>query len=63
MSAEGPVGRTWFKSSHSSAQGDNCVEVALGSAAVRVRDSKDTARPVVTVRRGPWAEFVRFVAR
>ncbi|WP_052868833.1 DUF397 domain-containing protein [Streptomyces niger] len=63
MSDDEVDARTWFKSSHSGTEGDNCVEVALGAAVVRVRDSKDTARPTVTVRRGPWAEFVRFVAR
>ncbi|WP_123462403.1 DUF397 domain-containing protein [Streptomyces sp. CEV 2-1] len=35
----------WFKSSYSGSGGDNCVEVALHTGAVHVRDSKDTGRP------------------
>ncbi|WP_052868834.1 DUF397 domain-containing protein [Streptomyces niger] len=53
----------WYKSSHSSAQGDNCVEVAVTPRAVHVRDSKDTTRPAMRVERGGWAAFVRHVAR
>jgi hypothetical protein len=53
----------WFKSSYSSAQNDDCVEVAVTEGAVRVRDSKDTARPHLAVTRDGWARFVRFAAR
>jgi hypothetical protein len=52
----------WFKSSYSSAQGDDCVEVAVTEAAVHVRDSKDTARPPFAVTSDNWARFVRFAA-
>ncbi|CAL9309078.1 DUF397 domain-containing protein [Streptomyces sp. SudanB66_2053] len=51
-------GLTWFKSSYSGAEGGDCVEVAAGSAAVHVRDSKAAAGPVVTVSRDAWAGFV-----
>ncbi|MGW4750537.1 DUF397 domain-containing protein [Streptomyces sp. NPDC004290] len=34
---------TWVKSTYSSGEGGQCVEVALGVPAVHVRDSKDTA--------------------
>ncbi|MER7395630.1 DUF397 domain-containing protein [Streptomyces sp. NPDC000151] len=50
----------WFKSSYSGSEGEACVEVATGPGAIRVRDSKDTARPYVTVSPGAWAEFVAF---
>jgi hypothetical protein len=51
-------GLVWFKSSYSGAEGGDCVEVAAGTAAVHVRDSKAVAGPVVTVSREAWAEFV-----
>ncbi|MEV5431010.1 DUF397 domain-containing protein [Streptomyces sp. NPDC052701] len=47
-----------FKSSYSGAEGGDCVEVAAGTAAVHVRDSKAVAGPVVTVSREAWAGFV-----
>ncbi|WP_086803793.1 DUF397 domain-containing protein [Streptomyces caniscabiei] len=51
-------GLTWFKSSYSGTEGGECVEVAAGSAAVHVRDSKAVAGPVLTVSRDAWAGFV-----
>ncbi|MCE7080380.1 DUF397 domain-containing protein [Streptomyces sp. ST2-7A] len=50
----------WFKSSYSGTEGDNCVEVAFGERAVLVRDSKDTARPHLAVRREEWARLLEF---
>jgi hypothetical protein len=55
-------GLAWFKSSHSGAEGGECVEVAAGPAAVHIRDSKDAAGPVLTVSREAWAEFVGFAS-
>lgn len=52
----------WYKSSYSSAQGDDCVEVAVTEQAVHVRDSKDVARAPLTVDRDGWARFVAFTA-
>ncbi|MER8233767.1 DUF397 domain-containing protein [Streptomyces sp. NPDC101490] len=54
-SAESPV---WLKSSYSDDDGNQCVEVATGAAAVHVRDSKDVARPGFRVSYGAWAGFV-----
>ncbi|GAA3657245.1 DUF397 domain-containing protein [Streptomyces chitinivorans] len=51
-------GLVWFKSSYSGAEGGQCVEVAAGTAAVHVRDSKAVAGPVLTVSHEAWAEFV-----
>ncbi|MGW0772684.1 DUF397 domain-containing protein [Streptomyces sp. NPDC002835] len=48
----------WFKSSYSGAEGGDCVEIAAGTAAVHVRDSKDVTRPVLTVSRAAWDGFV-----
>ncbi|WP_063730580.1 DUF397 domain-containing protein [Streptomyces sp. RTd22] len=53
----------WFKSSYSSAQNDDCVEVAVTEEAVHVRDSKDTARPHLAITPDGWTRFVRFAAR
>ncbi|WP_435846494.1 DUF397 domain-containing protein [Streptomyces fradiae] len=52
----------WFKSGYSGTQGDSCVEVALASGAVHVRDSKDVTRPALAVGRDGWGRFVRFAA-
>ncbi|MFH8384977.1 DUF397 domain-containing protein [Kitasatospora sp. NPDC018058] len=52
----------WFKSSHSGAEGGQCVEVAVANAAVHVRDSKDPAGPVLRIEPADWAAFVRFAS-
>ncbi|MGW5971710.1 DUF397 domain-containing protein [Streptomyces sp. NPDC055186] len=51
----------WFKSSYSSAQGDDCVEVAVTEQAIYVRDSKDVTRKPFVVGQGGWVQFVTFV--
>ncbi|NSL43068.1 DUF397 domain-containing protein [Streptomyces sp. 8P21H-1] len=51
-------GPAWRKSSYSGAEGGQCVEVAAGTAAVHVRDSKSAAGPVIRVSREAWAGFV-----
>jgi hypothetical protein len=52
----------WFKSSHSDGEGGECVEVAAGPGAVRVRDSKDREGPQLAVAPAPWAAFVSHLA-
>ncbi|MBJ6622581.1 MULTISPECIES: DUF397 domain-containing protein [Streptomyces] len=52
----------WFKSSYSSAQGDDCVEVAITEQTVHVRDSKDVVRRPFAVGREGWVHFVGFAA-
>ncbi|OEV26502.1 toxin-antitoxin system, toxin component [Streptomyces nanshensis] len=52
----------WYKSSYSTAQGDNCIEVAVAQQAVHVRDSKDLARPAFTVGHEGWGRFVSYAA-
>ncbi|MFB7458837.1 DUF397 domain-containing protein [Streptomyces sp. NPDC056188] len=49
---------TWVKSTYSSGEGGDCVEVALSTTAVHVRDSKDTARPGLLLGQDAWALFV-----
>ncbi|XIE79668.1 DUF397 domain-containing protein [Streptomyces sp. SBR177] len=48
----------WFKSSYSSEQGGDCVEVATTPDTVQVRDSKDTARPSLTLSPTAWDVFL-----
>jgi hypothetical protein len=52
----------WVKSSYSSEEGGECVEVALMPATVHVRDSKDAAGPILSLPAGMWTDFVRFAA-
>jgi len=52
----------WFKSSYSGGAGGECVEVAVSTAAVRVRDSKDAAGPELALGAGAWAAFVAFAS-
>ncbi|MFI1415885.1 DUF397 domain-containing protein [Streptomyces sp. NPDC020707] len=50
---------TWFKSSYSGSEGDDCVEVAVCRAAtIHVRDSKDALGPQLTLSPAAWADFV-----
>jgi hypothetical protein len=53
----------WFKSSYSGAQGGECVEVAIRSRAIHVRDSKDTARAGLAMGEDAWKGFIRFAAK
>ncbi|NKQ23975.1 DUF397 domain-containing protein [Streptomyces galbus] len=49
----------WRKSSYSSDQGGECLEVALTPCpAIAVRDSKNPAGPVLSFRPGAFQEFV-----
>ncbi|MEU0374041.1 DUF397 domain-containing protein [Streptomyces sp. NPDC006283] len=50
----------WFKSSHSSGGGGECVEVADGCGTVHVRDSKYLAGPRLAVPASAWADFITF---
>ncbi|MFC1229637.1 MULTISPECIES: DUF397 domain-containing protein [Streptomyces] len=61
MSAE-DTGLTWYKSSYSGNEGGACVEVAVSTAMVHVRDSKNRCRPHLSVNAKGWAAFVDFAA-
>lgn len=61
--SSGTTELTWFKSSYSGSQGDDCVEVAIAEQAVHVRDSKDLTRAAFTVGRAGWGQFVRFASK
>ncbi|MFB7086544.1 DUF397 domain-containing protein [Streptomyces sp. NPDC056296] len=48
----------WIKSSYSSGEGGECVEVAAAPGTVRVRDSKRPTDAIVTVSPQAWAGLV-----
>ncbi|MFE9336124.1 DUF397 domain-containing protein [Streptomyces sp. NPDC007063] len=48
---------SWFKSSYSDDSGGNCVEVAVESETVHVRDSKDTGIRPLALSPTAWAAF------
>ncbi|WP_030679413.1 DUF397 domain-containing protein [Streptomyces cellulosae] len=54
---------SWFKSSYSGGDGDNCVEVALHPEAVHIRDSKDTGIRPLVVAPGTWSVFTALAAK
>lgn len=49
----------WLKSSYSTGNGGECVEVAAGSTGIFVRDSKDAGGPMLTLSPQAWGRFVR----
>ncbi|UIX30539.1 DUF397 domain-containing protein [Streptomyces sp. GQFP] len=54
-----PAGNlAWFKSSYSSNEGGNCLEVAANPSAIHIRDSKNPSGPVLTVAPGTWTAFL-----
>ncbi|MGW4194594.1 DUF397 domain-containing protein [Streptomyces sp. NPDC005004] len=50
----------WHKSTYSSGEGGECVEVAVAGGAVHVRDSKQAADggPVLTVCSAAWSAML-----
>ncbi|MEU2128332.1 DUF397 domain-containing protein [Streptomyces sp. NPDC018352] len=52
----------WFKSSYSSGDGNDCIEVATTPGTVHVRDSKNVTLPPFTVTSVAWAEFVSYAS-
>ncbi|WP_031509778.1 DUF397 domain-containing protein [Streptomyces megasporus] len=53
----------WFKSSYSSGEGGECVEVCLAPDVVLVRDSKRATGPMLSVDPDAWSAFVQQAAR
>ncbi|NEA62023.1 DUF397 domain-containing protein [Streptomyces sp. SID12488] len=52
----------WFKSSYSTSEGPECVEVAAPSDAVHVRDSKDQQGPQLAFGQAEWSAFIPYAA-
>lgn len=58
-----PTGIQWRKSSYSSDQGGECLEVAqLPTATVAVRDSKAPSRSNVTITSAAFTTFVNWAS-
>ncbi|MFB8177750.1 DUF397 domain-containing protein [Streptomyces sp. NPDC055966] len=53
---------TWFKSSYSGTQGDNCVEVAMAEA-IHVRDSKQRESEQLALSPTAWSEFIAYATQ
>ncbi|MFJ1898718.1 MULTISPECIES: DUF397 domain-containing protein [unclassified Streptomyces] len=49
----------WFKSSYSTDEGGNCVEVATCPHTIHVRDSKDLAVPALALSPAAWSAFIQ----
>ncbi|AUH42795.1 DUF397 domain-containing protein [Streptomyces sp. CMB-StM0423] len=60
MSTTDP-GVSWFKSSYSSQDGGDCIEVAPTPHTVHVRDSKDPEGPILRFTPDAWTRFVALV--
>ncbi|MFF8030659.1 DUF397 domain-containing protein [Streptomyces sp. NPDC016626] len=57
-----PAGTQWRKSSYSSDQGGDCVEVAEIPFRIAVRDSKTPAEPVLALGSAAFAAFLTWTA-
>ncbi|GAA4681479.1 hypothetical protein GCM10023347_40410 [Streptomyces chumphonensis] len=54
---------SWRKSSYSSSNGGNCLEVGVGiPGVIPVRDSKDPNGPALSFTAGDWSAFVAGVS-
>ncbi|MFJ1783389.1 DUF397 domain-containing protein [Streptomyces anulatus] len=55
---------TWFKSSYSTNDGPDCVEVAAAPATIHVRDSKylPADGPRLGFAPAAWADFVTYAS-
>ncbi|MFF4602111.1 DUF397 domain-containing protein [Streptomyces sp. NPDC001339] len=52
----------WRKSSYSSTNGGECIEIGEGiTGIVPVRDSKDPNGPALTFKTGAWSSFVSVI--
>ncbi|MFI7410088.1 DUF397 domain-containing protein [Streptomyces sp. NPDC049627] len=56
------TGIQWRKSSYSGDQGGDCVEIGETITAVAVRDSKNPAGPILTLRPAAFSTFVTWTS-
>ncbi|NUP22773.1 MAG: DUF397 domain-containing protein [Streptomyces sp.] len=61
-SADSATDLDWFKSSYSSNDGPDCVEIAASASAVYVRDSKDQQGPQLAFGQAEWSAFIPYAA-
>ncbi|MGW1491973.1 DUF397 domain-containing protein [Streptomyces sp. NPDC002402] len=60
-SADSAAGLEWFKSSYSTSEGPECVEVAASLGTIHVRDSKNDQGAHLGFGPQGWAAFVAHV--
>jgi hypothetical protein len=53
-------GLPWVKSTYSSQDGGDCIEVAPTPHTIHVRDSKDPEGPILRFTPDAWAAFVAY---
>jgi hypothetical protein len=51
----------WFKSSYSTGNGGECVEVALAATHIRIRDSKRLDGPILSFGPEAWDALVGLI--
>ncbi|MCX4591252.1 DUF397 domain-containing protein [Streptomyces sp. NBC_01549] len=51
----------WFKSSYSTNEGGECLEIATAPTTVHIRDSKNLTGPTLAVTPTTWTAFLRTV--
>ncbi|NEY33236.1 DUF397 domain-containing protein [Streptomyces sp. PRKS01-65] len=52
----------WIKSSYSTSDGPDCVEVATAPAHILVRDSKNPDGPRLALAPAAWAHFLPYAS-
>ncbi|MEV7787259.1 DUF397 domain-containing protein [Streptomyces sp. NPDC088106] len=63
LMASGANGKLeWIKSSYSTADGPDCVEVATAPAHILVRDSKNPNGPRLALAPNTWATFLPYAS-
>ncbi|AVV41173.1 DUF397 domain-containing protein [Streptomyces sp. P3] len=60
-SREDATAPEWIKSSYSTPDGPDCVEVAAAPATILIRDSKSPDGPRLSLAPTTWAAFLPFV--
>jgi hypothetical protein len=58
----GGLALKWIRSSYSTDEGPDCVEVAAAPATVLVRDSKNPAGPRLALAPAAWMTFLPYVS-
>jgi hypothetical protein len=55
---------TWFKSSYSSGDGGECVEIALHPTTIHIRDSKQppSSAPTLALSPSAWKAFLSAIS-
>jgi hypothetical protein len=51
----------WFKSSYSTNEGGECLEIATVPTTIHIRDSKNLTGPTLAVTPTTWTAFLRTV--